>query len=457
MAGKPSLWSRLRSLIGSAAPRPNPLPISTQPEAEPADDAKLDTLDLTIGLDFGTSCSKVVIGDPDWQAQSFAVNFESPGTELRHWLLPTRINQERNLKLRLMAEPDSEQIQNLVAIYIAEVIKRSQAWFVQHAPNVYKRRKANWNLVIGFPEKEFTDSPLSRSYRKVASLAVRLINLDEPITIEKAEGARLAMDTSPSVLPDNCIHFYPEIAAQLAGYINSPFRQRGNLLLIDVGAGTMDVSTLIVHDNAERDIVSFHVCEVKQLGAFRLLERRLAALTDLPGIALKIEPLDFQDALRSMPEQLSDITDNDHPDTRRAFYSANTRFADDVLGSALTCLTRFRQLQREAHINGSFEPWGNSLRFFLTGGGSRSAFFKQHLSDGPLEQRLAQNFIRHWLSDADERRRLGQGLRVERLPLPDRLHNFPSALHGDFDRISVAHGLALGAPNLMKITRSHLA
>jgi hypothetical protein len=257
------------------------------------------------------------------------------------------------------------------------------------------------------------------------------------------------------VLPDDRIHFYPEIAAQLAGYINSPFRQHGPLLLIDVGAGTMDVSTLIVHGNAQQDVVSFHVCEVKPLGALRLLDRQIAALRPLPGIRLKVELLDFQDTLRPVPERLSDIAENTSGAARRSFDQTSEGFAEEVIRSALSCLTRFRMRQREAHTNANYDPWEANLRFFLTGGGARSAFFRHHLVGGPLEQNLAP-FTR-WHREAQRRLQHGQGFRVERLPLPGKLLHFPKNLHPEFDRISVAHGLAFGGPNLMKITRSPLA
>jgi hypothetical protein len=130
MAAKASLWNRLRSLLRPEVPSA-PATIAAEPsKPSPPVEVKTDHgVDLIIGFDFGTSCSKVVIGDPDWQAQSFAVNFETPCGELSHWLFPTRLGTERNLKMRLMAEPNSEGVQELVAVYFAEVIRLAQQWF----------------------------------------------------------------------------------------------------------------------------------------------------------------------------------------------------------------------------------------------------------------------------------------------------------------------------------------
>lgn len=457
MTDQPSLWSRLRSLVQTDAPTSPPVGDAVEPvHAPPAGEDKAEpVLDLIIGFDFGTSCSKVVVGDPDWRAQSFAVNFESTATELRHWLLPTCLGSERNLKLRLMEAPQSESMQDLVALYFAYVIALARTWFTESAPAEYQRRRVQWSLVVGFPEKEFGKSTLSNAYRNVASIAVRLAGLEGEVTTHDARRVRDDPEAFPPALPDSRIHFYPEIAAQLAGYINSPFRQRGSLLLIDVGAGTMDISTLIVHGNAEREVVSFHVCEVKPLGALRLLEKRIAALRPITGLRLEVNLLDFQDTLRPVPESLPEIASSGDGAAAQAFDQASKLFAEDTILAALSCLIRFRAIQREVHASANFDPWGPNLRFFLTGGGSRSGFYRHHLASGPLEQRLIPHTS--WCPEADRRRKLDEGFRVERLPVPEKFHNFPDHLSSEFDRLSVAHGLAFGGPNLMATTRGPLA
>jgi hypothetical protein len=315
--------------------------------------------------------------------------------------------------------------------------------------------RSNGSRLIGFPEKEFGNSPLSRAYEEVGHLAVRLCGIEGNLTPELARSVRQQPETFAPFIHGSRIHFYPEIAAQLAGYINSPFRQNGNLLLIDVGAGTMDVSTLIVHGNRERDVVSFHVCDVKLLGTLRLLETRIGGLRNVPGTGIKVDSLEFQDTLRPTPERITDIVSQPSKHAERIFEEVTTRFAEEVVRYPLACLTRFRKRQRDAHANANFDPWGNNLRFFLTGGGARSGFYRHHLAGGPLEHDLAP-FTR-WHREANDRAHHREGFRVERLPVPEKFLNFPKKLHTEFDRLSVAHGLAFGGPNLMKITRSSLS
>ncbi len=412
-----------------------------------------------LGLDLGTSCSKVVIGDPGWQNKSYAVAFGNAGGDISAWLHRTRFGSEANLKMRLMNDPSSDKVRDLLACYLAEVILHSRSWFDLNAPADYRRRELRWSLNLGFPDKSVAGSPFASAYKEIAQVAVALASGPEQPSPELASRLRRREVVIEPFIPLSRVNLYPEIAAQLAGYVNSPHRQRGNLLLIDVGAGTLDVSTIILHGDREEDIVSFHFCEVKPLGVLRLYECRRNGLEAIVN-GCTIYPLDhFQDGSRPVPERIQDLIQNPSPALQQAYAEVSADFADQVITVALSCLVRFRASQRQAHANAGFEPWGDNLRFFLTGGGCRSNFYHNHLADGPLEDRLARNFTR-WHPERANRHAANEGLLLERLPLPDNLEKFPTALHSHFDRLSVAYGLALGggeSGNLMRITAATVA
>ena len=81
-------------------------------------------------------------------------------------------------------------------------------------------------------------------------------------------------------------------------------------------------------------------------------------------------------------------------------------------------------------------------------------FYRTHLADGPLEDRIVPNFTR-WHPERSRRHATNEGLLLELLPVPGNLENFPTTLHSHFDRLSVAYGLSLGGGeggNLMRIT-----
>jgi len=458
MPDSPSIWKRLRGLLSrKTSPRTAAAPTAkSAPSDQPKSKSHIASIsspviDLVLGLDLGTSCSKVVIGDPGWQNKSLAVSFAREDSNIAAWLDPTRLASEANLKMRLMNDPTSEHVQNLVASYLAKVITYSRSWFDSNKPADYRRREIQWSLNLGFPDKSVKGSRLADAYRKVANLAVAAASQPQPPTVDVMDAIRRGELKPEPMIPHSRVNLYPEIAAQLAGYINSPYRKIGNLLLIDVGAGTLDVSTIILHGDHEQDIVSFHFCEVQELGVLRLYHKRVRALEEISPGSTKYPLEYFQDGSRPVPENAREMVETVSRPLESAFQRASSEFAEDIIGVVLRCLVRFRMSQRQVHSNPGFDPWGRYLRFFLTGGGCRSRFYWAQLADGPLEDRLAGNFTR-WHPDRSRRLSAREGLLLERLPLPRNLENFPKALQSDFDRLSVAYGLAFGGDNLMKIT-----
>ena len=509
MSQEPSFWDRLKKLFGirpadPGTPQPAPPPVGTEPPPAPqvgkepppappvysipppreapvssstgavADflrrNARSESLvtpptpptpavssgpliDLILGIDFGTSCTKVVIGDPGWRDQAFPVPFGEPLSNLRSWLHATRLGNEANLKMRLMDDPASPIVRDLAARYLATVIQHAKSWFEQHAPPEYRRGQWNWSLNLGFPAKSVrAGDPVTDAYRAVAHAALEMIPSmpGAEVATESTAGGR----SSSAFIPASRVYLYPEIAAQLAGYIRSPYRQFGNLLLVDVGAGTLDVSTLIIHPANDEEVVSFHVCDVKPLGVLRLYQARADALNGIGGNRTARSLEAYQDGCTVVPDTTGEMLDPAHglptPTLKRAFNEATEHFAEQVLGTVLPCLTRFRTLQRSAHHNTGFDPWPRHLRFFLTGGGGRAEFYREQLVDGPLEEQLVR-FTR-WHHDPSQRRANGQGLRLESMPVPRNLLGFPASLTAHFDRLSVAYGLAQGAENLMRLT-----
>jgi hypothetical protein len=306
---------------------------------------------------------------------------------------------------------------------------------------------------VGFPGKAVDDSPLASAYREIVRIAGVLAFSQGPLTVESAEKVRLRKRTKK--LGELCsMEVYPEIAAQLAGYVHSPFRKDGNLLLVDVGAGTLDVSTIILHENGGERVVSFHVCDVKNLGALRLYEQRLQSLNLSKGQRAARSVSRYQNGFSETPDDLERIVSEPTREQREEFERVSAEFGENVLSQILGCLVRFRRDLKESRDKRGNDPWGDNLRFFLTGGGGRSLFYRKRVAGGRLEEDLIP-FTR-WHRTRDQRENFGQGLRAEVFPVPADLRNFPVALHGDFDRISVAYGLAFGRDNLMQVTqRAH--
>jgi hypothetical protein len=391
----------------------------------------LPPVELVLGVDFGTSCTKVVIGDPGFKRQAFAVPFRRPESDLACWLKPTVLGNEANLKMRLMDRPDDRNVRELVAAYLAEVIRDARRWFDANASAEYTGREQHWILNLGFPGTRTEASPLAAAYQAVGEVALRSV--------------------AHSGQAPRRIQLYPEIAAQLAGYVTSPHAQKGNLVLIDVGAGTLDVSTMINHGDNDGAVLSFFVCDVKPLGILRFYQTRVSALESVRPGCVKIPPEHFQKTAAPVPENLDDIVGSRSADLNSRDQAVRKEFFGEVVRVAVSCMARFSKVQRQAHRSRAFVPWPHQLPVFLTGGGSRADSYRRCLTGTEIEGKLLP--ITRWVSDPARRRSLNQGLRVEKLPVPNNLKSFPLKLAEDFDRISVAYGLALGNENLMRITK----
>ena len=125
--------------------------------------------DVVIGLDFGTSCTKVVLQDPPLRT-SFAVPFGDKGHTGNVYLLPSRLQlyasgrcqlagfSERGilgLKQRVMVNPEkpltigsSPQIRTdpseLASTYIGLVLQYARGWFLDRYSDEFGRNWIRW-------------------------------------------------------------------------------------------------------------------------------------------------------------------------------------------------------------------------------------------------------------------------------------------------------------------------
>jgi len=394
-------------------------------------------VELVLGIDLGTSCTKVVIGDMGWRNIAWAVPYDASRPGIAAYLHPTRFGRESNLKMRLMDEPGDPHLQELTAACLAGVIGRALVWFANNAAGPYAGRRLRWTLNLGYPGKSLEASGLKEAYERVARDAVRTA-VPAGDAMHGAAAGDAAMRTE----------LYPEIAAQLAGYIRSPYRKLGNLLLVDVGAGTLDVSTLILGPAAAEDLVSFQACKVEDLGALRLHQRRMeAAEAVAPGCVGGVLA-DYQDGSAALPDVLEEFVQQPTHGIRQAFDAAGRKFGESVLETIEGCFALFRKRLRDSHELSGFDPVGRSIRLMVTGGGSRSGFYRR-LFQNSLEGALLR--YSRWADDAARRTASGQGVVQETLPVLAGIQNLPASLHSDSDRLSVAHGLAFGGSHLMRV------
>ena len=457
----------------SSALTPPPPPLFSSPES---------VADLTIGFDLGTSCSKVAVGD-SMLGNQHGVPFNTRAHGVAKYLFPTRFYEGvggislssgpqathvSNLKLRLI-----EAVENLddtsgpetdLAIYVALVLKHTLAWYEQHRAGDHRARARCWWLSFGFPAKRVDNNPrLHKAYQRVAEAAIQIVNSSEHITRESVQrrlGSTPVDEDAKQTLSLNRVSFYPEIAAQLAGYVYSRYRTTGPLMLIDVGAGTLDISTLILHQNAHEEVCSFHFCEVAQLGAFRLYEQIHHALATVSPSAVDTLVSIGSDQDWHVPESASEYVRGTSVVTnpmKAAFHSARETFALKCLEKALSNFSAFKQYLDKPFVDEGKRPraFRQNVNIILSGGGSRAMFYRK-LFPERLEETVVKSGLTSWKLDPERRRIDAQGFHPRHLMKPDKFI-VSGVESNDFDRLSVAHGLSLSSETILQITAKEMS
>ncbi|RKT44687.1 hypothetical protein BDD21_2085 [Thiocapsa rosea] len=226
-----------------------------------------DEREIVIGLDFGTSSVKVVIGDSAL-GRAFAVPFTNEAGITRY-LLPCCLYQTddvfsvqsgnkvyRDLKLALVANPTELELQEPVIAFLACAIRYSRTWLLREHLDKYCNTRIFWKLRIGLPVAHRLDETLAPIFEKIARVAWLVAGNAGAITNGRIRSAVKRQETlracpeQISEEEDVDVDVVPEIAAQIYGFVNShrfDRKARNIYLIVDVGAGTIDSSLFRVN------------------------------------------------------------------------------------------------------------------------------------------------------------------------------------------------------------------
>ena len=408
----------------------------------PPDAQPVDARELIIGLDFGTSCAKVVITDREMQ-HAYAVPMVD-ATGVNAYLLPARLNEvdgvytlddkgvaHTDLKLALMATPTDEVLCARVCAYLALVIRAARSWlFTQHKEQ-YQRADILWSLALGQPADQATSGESKKLFESIAKIAWILAGQSGPVGVREAYDQwrtrqELSVDDELEVL------VMPELAAQIHGFVSSSNfdRRSANIfLMVDVGAGTVDASTFHVRKDASGTTsFGFFTSSVEAYGAANMHRNRVTwwqsnlcshengrkLAEELESIKLSTEyrgifPDVYTDYFKGVSATLSLTPDDDFFNKVRA----------QVVGQVLIKAWKNNLLSKQA-IEG--------IPLFICGGGSRHVFYRNILKT------LKRTHGASWLRAEYRELMLPSGLIA------------PGLNRSDYDRLSVAYGLSQLTP-----------
>lgn len=461
-------------IADNAAPNPNAFPVEREmarviPEhdgirpnlSEDGDEA----VEIYIGLDFGTSSTKVILRD-SYRQVPYAVPFAHIGSG-NPYLFPSRLylcegiytldqpaenaNKSveilRDLKITLMRRPEQVEYMVHATAYLALIIRHARGWLFSTQSDVYKSSQIEWGLNLGLPAEKSEDPRLNKRFKGMALAAINLAAHPGVITkhiagkyLVAATRAFAGVDIAElglSIHPD-MVGIFPEIAAQVIGFVESESwdgKSRPYITLIDIGAGTVDVSFFSVEGKSNRKF-RFFQNRVEENGVINLHRARIDWLRETLEKRSIIRPTLYAfldemyqptDRLSGIPESVEhyitglSITGNDHIDDE----FKRLRYRKQIFGQVI------RPVKEKRVPTG---PHWNDLPVFICGGGSRMPLY------GNIVDELNNTTGISWFK-----------ARRYRLSKPKKL--IANGLsEQEYDRLSVAYGLSF--PALGEIIKS---
>jgi len=432
---------------------PIDLPIELEPDVEPAPirilpegEKPVGVLALNLGIDFGTSFTKVCFRDVA-RDRSEIITFTDDVTHLEEALLPTKIgvlsdgtliagltaaewkpyeNQVQTtvefIKMRLAncdlpqgAESwqlkkipglsEDETIENLCAYYLSRVMTRAKAWIRQNKPELIINQKIEWSANVGVPV-EYCDSPPIKRFQKVLSLAWLLSNepQTEQMTIENLRDRLKPLRATLKETTIDC-HAIPEIAAEVWSLLNSREVDEGFYVLFDVGDGTLDGSSFRYWNDEGEKKIDFYFGKVNPLGVTAFSQRLAQEL----GIA--------------------------ETDVKNTVCGNSTRYSDQFQTS--TARKEIQRLVAKVVLEGSQRhrehgftvmKGKTTLDLLIGGGGGQTSFYTQAITSTHQDFQQNNAGIPEYV--------------VRSLPTPKDLETNGISKH-EFYRFAVAYGLSI--------------
>lgn len=389
-------------------------------------------LDVTIGLDFGTATTKVVVRtyyEPD--RPGFAVDFKEWAHASSPHLASTSLWISEDLSISLthsanaslladfkyaLMQPTKKRLlgrggwadgksfdaASVSAAYLALVLRYSRHWFLDNHRNRFGDRTIRWSVSLGLPSENYDNGSLCDQYLEVCGAAWLLSLRVNPYKLTDSEqtiasgsdlgGSLTRVDDSNKPLAEfsgdddasnAVIGLLPEVVAEVAGYANSFRRRNGLHLLIDIGASTVDICSFILHERDGEDRYEMLTALVEPLGTSRAHDARTKVVRTFNIVfPRELQKKQSYDAALPLPNGPDDYLPNEQvlldclTSTRRRFLEIDDKTFKEcrkVIAKVADCTRR----ERDPHS----KHWKTGLPLFVAGGGRCVAIYRQAITE----------------------------------------------------------------------------
>lgn len=414
--------------------------------------------EVVVGLDFGTSSTKVVLRTPYLQDQAYAVDFTPVAHANSRHLLPSQVwlgpddsfslkpvlngARLRDIKHHLMldkpvptvADGDRTYDPKVAATgFLALTLIKARHWFVTEYQQRIQGMRLDWSVNLGLPSADYDDESLCATYRDVIYAAWWLSVAGRKITLTAVKEALERVDQwdEDNDDLDAEIHWIPEVAAEVVGYARSHQRDEGLHILVDVGASTLDVCGFILHaDGDGDDCYRLLTADVRSLGVLDLYRRRLNGVIE--SAAARADQLwASTDPVQPIPEGPDDYLPCQAA-MLEAFKTHSGEYQKLAMAMVWETLVAIKVDKDPNSVR-----WTQQIPIFLTGGGSQMTFYQT------MTQKLSKDLVSFY-KNCD-------GLRLFDISRPNRLA--ADVKDEDYHRLAVAWGLSYPKTDIGKITR----
>jgi hypothetical protein len=252
---------------------------------------------VNIGIDFGTSSTKIIARFPfEPDEPAFAIPAPShcrsdlhpylwqtvlwvqPDGQFAAWpeqgALPLHALKQGLLDARhdRLIDPGTWQGNKVTraeaaAAYLAFVIRYARGWLQRFRPMALRDRQLVWFENVGLPAATLDNAPLTEAYRRVVAAAHLVADSDEALTVELCKTflddprVKDAAHTAEAAARFG-IAVIPETAAEATGFFKANNASRGTYLMVDVGAMTLDACVFGYRDGS----YNLYNADVRPLG-----------------------------------------------------------------------------------------------------------------------------------------------------------------------------------------------
>ena len=331
------------------------------------------TRPVYLGVDFGTALTKVAVRTADFV---FFIRWDEL-TGDKGYLLPGRLSSSENGRnvpgigeFQALKEPflpghtASEEDKVRAVEFLSAVMRFARAWLFANYPNLVDTYSLAWNVRIGCPTNLFEADHSKELYGRLATAAWFASHTDYGATsMEVRRILREGAGDLDTGLDD--LKAVPEFVAQITSYSHSPQRNDGLHLLVDCGAGTVDVVSFNVFrpPNTYEDLYPIFSSDVRLKGTRFLMERYLGD--------------------SSATRWATDLPLPDHTELKNRFGIQQARLAQvekSFRGDLGQVINKVVQLTRHKRYPRAPE-WEEGLPIFLCGGGSACHVYRESVID----------------------------------------------------------------------------